>query len=120
MSLTINTRAIDGHIIVEVSGQLVHGEPCLMLREVTRRLSLDGSRFFVLDLSGISYMDSAGLGLLLSVYATVRNQGGDLKLLNVAPRVRELFKTTRLEHVFQIFEDENSAIAEKRAHGLPS
>jgi anti-sigma B factor antagonist len=120
MSLTINTRKVDGHIVVEVSGKLVQGEPCLMLREVTKRLTSDGGRFFVLDLSGISYMDSAGLGLLLTVFATIRNQGGDLKLLNVAPRVRELFHTTKLDQVFQIFEDETSAIAEKRAYGPPS
>jgi len=120
MGLSINTRRVDGHIVVEVSGRLVYGEACLMLRELTQRLTTDGSRFFVLDLSGISHMDSAGLGLLLSIYATIRNQGGDLKLLNVAPRVRELLKVTSLIRVFEIFEDENSAIAQKHPYGNSS
>jgi len=110
MGLSINTRRVNGHIVVEVSGRLEHGESCMMLRELTKRLTAGGSRFFLLDLSGVDYMDSAGLGLLLSIYATIRNQGGELKLLNVAPRVRELLKITALLNVFQIFDDEVSAI----------
>ena len=66
-------------------------------------------------MAGITYMDSTGLGLLLSIYATIRNQGGDLKLLNVSPRVQELLKITRLIHVFEIFDDESHAIAKKGA-----
>jgi anti-sigma B factor antagonist len=58
-------------------------------------------------------MDSAGLGLLLSIYATIRNQGGDLKLLNVSARVRELLETTKLTQVFEMYDDENQAIAKK-------
>ena len=115
MSLTLNTKKVDGHIIVEASGTIEFGTSCLQLRELTRRLTTDGARYFVLDMSGISYMDSAGLGLLLSIYATIRNQGGDLKLLNVGPRVQELLKITHLNQVFEIFDDENQAIAKKGA-----
>src|SRR5687767_2771057 len=82
MSLTIDTRKVNGHIVVEAKGRLEHGQSCIMLREITQRLTSDGGRYFLLDLSGISHIDSAGLGLLLSIYATIRNQGGDLKLLN--------------------------------------
>ena len=113
MSLILNTRKVNGHIIVEASGRIVSGEPCLQLRELTRRLTTDGGRFFILNMSGISYMDSAGLGLLLSIYATIRNQGGDLKLLNVSERVQELLRITNLLHVFEIFEDEENALAKK-------
>ena len=113
MSLILNTRKVNGHIIVEASGRIVSGEPCLQLRELTRRLTSDGARFFILNMSGISYMDSAGLGLLLSVYATIKNQGGELKLLNVSERVIELLKITNLLHVFDIFEDEEIALAKK-------
>lgn len=113
MSLILNTRKVNGHIIVEASGRIESGEPCLQLRELTRRLTLDGGRFFILNMAGISYMDSAGLGLLLSIYATIRNQGGDLKLLNVGERVHELLRITNLIHVFEIFEDENRALAKK-------
>jgi anti-sigma B factor antagonist len=113
MSLTLNTRKVNGHIVVEASGQMVSGEPCLMLRELTKRLTSEGGRYFILNMSGISYMDSAGLGLLLSIYATIRNQGGDLKLLNVSDRVKDVLRVTNLMHVFDMFEDENKAIAKK-------
>lgn len=113
MSLILNTRKVDGHIIVEASGRIESGEACLQLRELTRRLASDEGRYLVLNLSGITYMDSTGLGLLLSIYATIRNQGGDLKLLNVSPRVEELLKATKLIHVFEIFDDEERAIAKK-------
>jgi anti-sigma B factor antagonist len=56
-------------------------------------------------------MDSSGLGLLLSIYATVRGQGGDVKLANIGDRVKDLLKMTKLTEVFQIFEDENLALA---------
>ena len=115
MSLILNTRRVDGHIIVEASGRIEFGTPCVQLRELTKRLTSDGGRYFVLDLAGISYIDSAGVGLLLSIYATIRNQGGDLKLLNVGPRVQELFKITNLTHVFEIYDDENQAVATKRS-----
>ena len=113
MSLILNTRKVDGHIIVEASGRIEFGPSCLQLRELAKRLTSDGGRYFVLNMAGISYVDSAGLGLLLSIYATIRNQGGDLKLLNVSDRVQELLKITNLIHVFEIYEDENRAIAKK-------
>ena len=113
MSLILNTRKVDGHIIVEASGRIEFGPSCLQLRELAKRLTSDGGRYFVLNMAGISYVDSAGLGLLLSIYATIRNQGGDLKLLNVSDRVQELLKITNLIHVFEIYEDEDHAIAKK-------
>jgi anti-sigma B factor antagonist len=113
MSLILNTKKVDGHIIVEASGRIDSGPAYLQLRELTKRLTTEGTRYFVLNMAGISYVDSAGLGLLLSIYATIRNQGGDLKLLNVSPRVQELLKTTNLGHIFEIYDDENEAVAKK-------
>ncbi len=113
MSLILNTRKVNGHIIVEASGRIESGEPCWQLRELARRLTTDGGRNFILNMAGVSYMDSAGLGLLLSIYATIRNQGGDLKLLNVGERVQELLRITNLINVFELYEDENRALAKK-------
>jgi anti-sigma B factor antagonist len=113
MSLILNTRRVNGHIIVEASGRLEAGEPCLQLRELAKRLTTDGGRYFVLNMAGLSHMDSSGLGLLLSIYATIKNQGGDLKLLNVGDRVKELFRITGLTHIFQMYEDEKRAIQAK-------
>jgi anti-sigma B factor antagonist len=113
MGLILNTRRANGHIIVEASGRLESGEPCIQLRDLAKRLTSDGSRFFVLNMAGVSNMDSSGIGLLLSIYATIRNQGGDLKLLNVSDRVRDLLRITNLTSVFQIYEDEDHAIKAK-------
>jgi anti-sigma B factor antagonist len=111
MSLTLTTRQDEGHIIVEASGRLTAGEPCTQLRDLVKRLAAQGERSFVLNMSGISHMDSSGLGLLLSIYSTIRSEGGDLKLLSIGDRVRDLLTMTKLAEVFQIFEDENRALA---------
>jgi anti-sigma B factor antagonist len=113
VALILNTRQVNGHIIVEATGKLEFGESCLQLRELAKRLTHEGGRFFVLDLSEVSSIDSAGLGLLLSIYATIRNHGGELKLLNVSKHIREMLRVMGLIHVFQMFEDENVAIRTK-------
>jgi anti-sigma B factor antagonist len=112
MNLTLITRRATDHIIIiEASGRLVAGDEATELRDLVKRLMSQGERFFVLNIAGISYMDSSGLGLLLSIYATVRGQGGDVKLVNVGERVKDLLKMTKLTEVFQIFESENRALA---------
>jgi len=111
MSLTLTTRQGEGCVIVEASGRLAAGESSTQLRELVKRLTAEGGRSFVFNLAGVSYMDSAGLGLLLSIYATVRAGGGDVKLTNIGDRVKDLLKMTKLSEVFQIFEDENLALA---------
>jgi anti-sigma B factor antagonist len=113
MGLILNTRRVNGHIIVEVFGRLELGDAVDQLRDLTKRLTSDGANAFILDMSGISHMDSSGLGLLLSIYATIRNQGGDLKLLNAGNRIKELLRITGLASIFQIFEDENQALRAK-------
>jgi len=95
------------------AGKLEAGESLVEFRDLAKRLTSDGGRLFILNLAGVSHMDSSGLGLLLSVYATIRNQGGDLKLLNVGERVKELLRVTNLIGIFEIFEDEDHAIAGK-------
>jgi anti-anti-sigma factor len=112
MDLTLVTRRATDHIIIiEASGRLVSGDEATQLRDLVKRLTSEGERFFVLNVAGISYMDSSGLGLLLSIYATVRGRGGDVKLVNVGDRVKDLLQMTKLSEVFQIFESENRALA---------
>ena len=111
MNLTLTTRQGEGCVVVEASGRLVAGEPSTQLRDLVKRLTAEGARSFVFNLAGVSYVDSSGLGLLLSIYATVRGQGGDVKLANIGDRVKDLLKMTKLTDVFQIFEDENLALA---------
>jgi len=111
MNLTLATRKDGDHIIIEASGRLVAGESCAQLRDLVKRLAADGGRSFVLNMAGVSYMDSSGLGLLLSIYSTLLHQGGNVKLVSIADRVKDLFKMTKLTEVFQIYEDENRALA---------
>src|SRR5262250_3186857 len=111
MNLTLTTRQGEGCVVVEASGRLVAGEPSTQLRDLVKRLTAEGARSFVFNLAGVSYVDSSGLGLLLSIYATVRGQGGDVKLANIGDRVKDLLKMTKLTEVFQIFENENRALA---------
>jgi len=114
MNLTLTTRQGEGYVIVEAAGRLTIGEPSTQLRDLVKRLTAEGARSFVFNLAGVSYMDSSGLGLLLSIYATVRGQGGDVKLSNLGDRVKDLLKMTKLTEVFEIFEGENLALAARK------
>jgi anti-sigma B factor antagonist len=102
MSLTLNTRQVDGCIIVEACGQIEAGEACVRFQEFAKRLISGGGQSFVIDLSGVSYIDSAGIGVLLSIYATLRIEGGDLKLKNVGAQVKEALTITNLIQIFDI------------------
>src|SRR5438874_13646945 len=89
MSLNVKTRKVDNIIVVDMSGRLTIGEPVLLLRETLRVQVNDGVRQFVLNLGDVSYIDSSGLGELVSAYTTVRNKQGDVKLLNLTAKRSE-------------------------------
>jgi len=110
MSLNVKTRKVDGIVIVDMSGRLTIGEPVLLLRETLRVQVNDGARQFVLNLGEVSYIDSSGLGELVSAYTTVRNKQGDVKLLNLTSKAKDLLQMTKLLTVFDVYEDEAKAI----------
>ena len=106
MSLKLSTRQSDDYVILEASGQIQAGEACLQFQEFAKPLIEKAGRVLLLmDLRGVTYIDSAGLGVLLSIYATVRIQGGDLKLLNVSHPVKEALTITNLLQIFEILND---------------
>ena len=111
--MTLNSRRLNGHVIVETSGQVEAGESCVRFHEFAKQLIASGEHFFVIDMARLSYIDSAGLGLLLSIYATLTLQNGNLKLLNVPDPIREALGITNLTQVFEIFDDESRAVADK-------
>src|ERR1041384_416781 len=111
MSLNVKTRKIDGVIVVDMSGRLTIGEPVLLLRETLRVQVNDGARHFVLNLGDVSYIDSSGLGELVSAYTTVRNRQGDVKLLNLTAKAKDLLQMTKLLTVFDVYDDQSKAIA---------
>jgi anti-sigma B factor antagonist len=111
MSLNVKTRKVENAVIVDMSGRLTIGEPVLLLRETVRVLVNDGSRNFILNLGDVSYIDSSGLGELVSLFTTVRNKQGDVKLLNLTAKAKDLLQMTKLLTVFDTYDDENKAIA---------
>ena len=111
MSLNVKTRKVDNAVIVDMSGRLTIGEPVLLLRETVRVLVNDGARHFVLNLGEVSYIDSSGLGELVSLFTTVRNKQGDVKLLNLTAKAKDLLQMTKLLTVFDTYDDESKAVA---------
>jgi len=110
MSLTVKTRKVENATVVDLSGRLTIGEPVLLLRETVRVLVNDGNRFFVLNLGDVSYIDSSGLGELVSLFTTVRNKTGDVKLLNLTAKAKDLLQMTKLLTVFDTYDNEEKAI----------
>ena len=110
MSLSVNTRKVQGVVVMDMSGKLTAGEPVLLLRNTVRSFTEDGSRKFLLNLGSVSYIDSAGLGELITTYTTVRNKGGDVKLLNLTKTAKDLLQMTKLLTVFDTFDDEAKAV----------
>ena len=111
MALTIASREVDGVTVVELSGRITLGEGSVQLRDSIRDLLAKGQKKILLNLGEVNYIDSSGIGELVSAYTTVRNQGGELKLLNLTKKVHDLLQITKLYTVFDIKDDEASAIA---------
>ncbi len=111
MSMKISTRQVDGITILDLSGRITLGEGSVQLRDSVRDLLGKGQKKILLNLGDVNYIDSSGIGELVSAYTTVRNQGGELKLLNLTRKVHDLLQITKLYTVFDIKDDEASAIA---------
>ena len=110
MSMVINTRRLDDVAILDLSGRITIGEGTLILREQIQKLLSSGDRKFLLNLADVDYIDSSGLGELVTSFTTVRNQRGQLKLLNLTRRVHDLLQITKLLTVFETFDNETEAL----------
>jgi anti-sigma B factor antagonist len=111
VSMKLSTRQVDGVTILDLSGRITLGEGSVQLRDAIRDLLGKGQKKILLNLADVNYIDSSGIGELVSAYTTVRNQGGELKLLNLTKKVHDLLQITKLYTVFDIKDDEASAIA---------
>lgn len=111
MTMKASTRQVDGVTIMDLSGRITLGEGSVQLRDAVRDLLSKGSKKILLNLGDVNYIDSSGIGELVSAYTTVRNQSGDLKLLNLTKKVHDLLQITKLYTVFDIKDDEASAVA---------
>jgi anti-sigma B factor antagonist len=110
MALTINTREVAKVTILDISGRIVLGDEIGQLRDAVRALVADGKKKIVLNLAEVDYIDSSGVGELVGCFTTVRNAGGELKLLNLSQKVHDVLHVTKLYTVFDIREDEFTAV----------
>ena len=111
MSMKASTRQVDGVTIVDLSGRITLGEGSVVLRDTIKDLLGKGQKKILLNLGDVSYIDSSGIGELVSAFTSVRNQGGELKLLNLTKKVHDLLQITKLYTVFDVKDDEAAAIA---------
>jgi len=110
VSLSTNVRDVDGVTLVDLSGRITLGEGSGKLRDTVREVLGTGQKKIVLNLGDVGYIDSSGLGELVSSYTTASNQGAKVKLTNLQQKVNDLLQITKLYTVFEIFDDEASAI----------
>ncbi len=110
MNMTTKVRQVGGVTIVDVSGRIELGEESAALRETLFKLLEKGQKQIVLNLGDVHYIDSSGLGALVSGYTSVRKQGGELKLLNLTNKVSDLMQITKLYTIFDIANDEALAV----------
>ena len=108
--MTIDTRNVNGITILELQGKVTIGEGSREIRETIRKLLDAGNKNILLNLGDVSYVDSSGIGELVSSYTTVTNQGGQFKLLHLTKKIRELLAITKLLTVFDSYDDEETAI----------
>jgi anti-sigma B factor antagonist len=96
--------------VVDAVGRITLGEGASTFRDSIRDLAANGHKKLLLNLAEISYIDSSGIGELVSGFTTVANQGGTVKLLNLTKRVQDLLQITKLYTVFEVFDDEAKAV----------
>ena len=110
MSVKLNTRQVGDVTVIDASGRITLGEGASTFRESLRELLRKGNRKMLVNLGDISYIDSSGIGELVSGFTSVTNQGGQLKLLHLTKRVQDLLQITKLYTVFEVFDDEAEAV----------
>lgn len=102
MELHTVTKEVNGVTVLALSGRVTLGDESSHLRSTIKELLEHGKKRLVLDLSGVSYIDSAGLGTLVAAYTSARNEGGDIRLANVTERFSELLNITKLVTIFSV------------------
>jgi anti-sigma B factor antagonist len=98
-------------VIIVLDGEMVGGPDATLLTEKLHNLIEDGKKKIILDMAKVNYMNSSGLGILIGGLTAVRNNGGKLRLLNLASKLKELLRITKLDQVFDLYDDESKAIA---------
>jgi anti-sigma B factor antagonist len=106
----MTTRQVGDVTVVDAVGRITLGDGASAFRDTIRDLAAGGKKKLLLNLAEVSYIDSSGIGEMVSGFTTVTNQGGQVKLLNLTKRVKDLLQITKLYTVFEVFEDEAAAV----------
>ena len=110
MALKLSSRTVEGVKVIDCVGRIVFGDEASQLSETVKRELADNNRV-VLNLGEVSYIDSGGIGTMVSLFTTARNAGGDIKLANLTKRVGDLLQITKLITVFESYDSEDKAAA---------
>lgn len=110
MSVKLNHRQVGDVTVIDAVGRITLGDGASTFRDTIRELAGSGHKKMLLNLGEVSYIDSSGIGEMVSGFTTITNQGGQLKLLNLTKRVKDLLQITKLYTVFEVFEDEATAV----------
>lgn len=110
MSVKMTTRQVGDVTVVDAVGRITLGDGATTFRDTVRDLANAGNKKLLLNLAEVSYIDSSGIGEMVSGFTTVSNQGGQMKLLNLTKRVKDLLQITKLYTVFEVFDDEAHAV----------
>ena len=108
--LDLKERQAGDVTILDLSGEVRIGDSSVALRESVRNLADQGKKKLLLNLAGVKYMDSSGIGELIANYTTVKRQGGQLKLLNLTDRIQNLLVITKLLTVFDAYDNEAESL----------
>ena len=108
--LNIRERQAGDVTILDLEGKITIGEGSVGLRNAIRRLMQEGKKKILLNLSGVGYVDSSGIGELVSSYTTINREGGQLKLLKLTQKIKDLLTITKLLTVFDTYDDESEAL----------
>src|ERR1700733_1482151 len=111
MSMKFTTRQVNGITVLDLSGKITLGEGSVTIRDAVRDVLATGKNQILLGLGDVNYIDSSGIGELVSALTAVKNAGGSLKLLQLTKKVHDLLQITKLYTVFDIYDDETEAIA---------
>ena len=114
MAIRATHRDVGPVTVVDLSGRITLGDGSALLRKTIRGLLDDQRKKILLNLADVDYIDSSGIGELVSGFTAVKNQGGDLKLLQLTRKVRDLLQITKLYTVFDVYSDESAAVASFR------
>jgi anti-sigma B factor antagonist len=110
VSVKLTSRQVGDVTVIDAAGRITLGEGASAFRGVIRDMVAKGDKKVLLNLSEVSYIDSSGIGELVSGFTTVTNSGGQLKLVGLSKRVKDLLQITKLYTVFEAFDDETEAV----------